>query len=86
MYSRESYIIFSIKSSLLFLNYLKTPYFITMSTFVYIYNYFAPICYYDVLYICKKCYESQFKNLIQKLDFKVKHRLNLMAKCILNLS
>ncbi len=48
-----------------------------MSTFVYIYNYFAPICYYDVLYICKKCYESQFKYLIQKLNLKAKHRLNV---------
>jgi len=35
---------------------------------VYIYNYFTPICYYDVLYVCKTCYESKFKNLIQKLD------------------
>ncbi len=57
-----------------------------MSTFVYIYNYFALICYYDVLYTCKKCYESQFKNLIQKLDLRAKDRLNLKAKCRLNLS
>ncbi len=58
-----------------------------MSNFcLYIYNVFTPICYYDVLYICKTWYESKFKNLIQKLILKTKHMLNPKAKCRLNLS